>query len=61
MTKKAAMTTAIPIRLQPHVKRDVKRLAQKKQLSEQAVMRLAIEHGIPLLEKLLEKPVEAAA
>lgn len=51
----------IPLRLPEDMKIRAAEIAQKSGLSLADILRLSIERGVPAVEKMFEKPVDAAA
>jgi predicted transcriptional regulator len=62
MSKKAKTgTTTMAVKMPDELRKSVQQLADRKHLPEGAVMRLAIERGLPLIEKMFAAPSEKAA
>lgn len=51
----------IPIRLPGQIHEEVRRVAEKTNLSQQDTLRMAIERGLPLLEKVMSLSAEEIA
>ena len=51
----------VPFKVPEDMKGDVAGLAERTNLSEADIMRLAIGKGLPLLEKMFGEPVKKAA
>lgn len=49
------------VKMPDELRKSVQQLADRKHLPEGAVMRLAIERGLPLLEKMFAAPSAKAA
>jgi hypothetical protein len=52
----------VPLKMPPQLKADIERVTKKsRHLTEQAVMKLALEKGLDAVEKMFAKPEEQAA
>jgi len=58
---KQSAKTVVPIRLPEDMGAKVKTLSRENHLSEQDILRMALDRGLPVLEKLLLQPDKAAA
>jgi predicted transcriptional regulator len=51
----------VPLRVPEDVRRRVRDVAEKSRLSDADIMRLAIDRGIAVVEKMFERPTKQAA
>lgn len=53
--------SVIPIRMPEDMETKIKSLSQKSRLSDQDIMRMALDRGLEVLEKMFDRPAIAAA
>jgi hypothetical protein len=58
---KKPANSVIPIRMPGDMETKIKHLSQKSRLSDQDIMRMALDRGLTALEKMFEQPPAAAA
>ena len=58
---KPGMSHPIPLKVPLDMQAAIKRVAHASTLSEADIMRLAIERGLAVVEKMFEKPAAQAA